>query len=104
MVTPLFTAEDGADKYPESQLFDRPVAVVEGLVWSSNGATAPPTYENAGHNNNLTFIGTVEGVVVINAGDNYLPAEALPAEIKKITDQPVQFVNLGNWQGHDARF
>jgi glyoxylase-like metal-dependent hydrolase (beta-lactamase superfamily II)/rhodanese-related sulfurtransferase len=84
---------------PTSMLYRLPEKVADG-VWSAIGATAPPTYENSGHNNNLSFIVTDEGVVVINAGDNYLLARALHDEIKKVTDQPVRYVVLENGQGH----
>jgi len=83
----------------DSMLFRRPEKVTEG-IWSAIGATAPPTYQNSGHNNNLSFIITSDGVVVINAGDNYLLAKALHEEIRKITDQPVRYVILENAQGH----
>ena len=89
------------DKYPESVLYDAPREVIPG-VWSAIGATAPPTYENSGHNNNLSFIITSDGVVVVNAGASYLLAKALHAEIQKITDQPVRYVILENGQGHAA--
>lgn len=89
------------DKYPESVLYDAPREVIPG-VWSAIGATAPPTYENSGHNNNLSFIITSEGVVVVNAGASYLLAKALHAEIRQITDQPVRYVILENGQGHAA--
>lgn len=82
-----------------TQLYRKPVKVVEG-VWSAIGATAPPTFENSGHNNNLSFIVTDDGVVVINAGDNYLLAQALHREIKLVTEQPVRYVVLENAQGH----
>lgn len=88
-----------SDEYPGSMLFSKPVEVAAG-IWSAIGATAPPSYENSGHNNNLSFIITSEGVVVINAGANYLLAQALHDEIKKHTDQPVKFVSLENGQGH----
>ncbi|MEL6481407.1 MAG: MBL fold metallo-hydrolase, partial [Pseudomonadota bacterium] len=80
-----------ADQYPGSALYSKPVEVIPH-VWSAIGATAPPTYENTGHNNNLSFIVTDEGVVVINAGAAAVLAEALHAEIKRITDQPVVLV------------
>ena len=89
------------DKYPESVLYDAPREVIPG-VWSAIGATAPPTYENSGHNNNLSFIITSEGGVVVNAGASYLLAKALDAEIQQITDQPVRYVILENGQGHAA--
>jgi dienelactone hydrolase/glyoxylase-like metal-dependent hydrolase (beta-lactamase superfamily II) len=88
-----------SDKAPESMLYDLPQEVVPG-VWSAIGATAPGTYANSGHNNNLSFVITDAGVLVVNAGDNYLLAKALHDEIKKITDQPVKFVVLENGQGH----
>jgi glyoxylase-like metal-dependent hydrolase (beta-lactamase superfamily II) len=69
-------------------------------VFSAIGATAPPTYENSGHNNNLSFIVTGEGVVVINGGGAYVLAEALHQEIKARTDQPVVLVVNENGQGH----
>lgn len=92
-------SEDIADKYPQSVLYNKPVEVIPG-VWSSIGATAPPTYENAGHNNNLSFIITGDGVVVINSGASYKLAEALHAEIRARTDQPVKLVIAENGQGH----
>ncbi len=87
------------DKAPDSFLYDLPQEVIPG-VWSAIGATAPGTYENSGHNNNLTFIITGEGVVVMNAGDNYLLAQSLHEEIRKRTDKPVKYVVLENGQGH----
>ena len=83
----------------DSMLYSRPQKVAEG-VWSAIGATEPPSYENSGHNNNLSFIVSNDGVLVVNAGDNYLLARALHEEIKAITDQPVKFVVLENGQGH----
>ena len=88
-----------SDKAPDSMLYDKPQQVVEG-VWSAIGATAPSRYENSGHNNNLSFVITSEGVLVVNAGASYLLAKALHDEIKKITDQPVKYVVLENGQGH----
>jgi glyoxylase-like metal-dependent hydrolase (beta-lactamase superfamily II) len=87
------------DQYPQSPLYQKPVEVVPH-VWSAIGATAPPTYENTGHNNNLSFIVTSEGVVVVNAGAAYVLAEALHEEIKQITNQPVVLVINENGQGH----
>ena len=87
------------DKAPESLLFSLPEKVAEN-VYSAIGATAPGTYANSGHNNNLSFVITNEGVLVFNAGDNYLLAKALHHEIKKLTDKPVKYVVLENAQGH----
>ena len=96
---PASASEDIADQYPESALYSKPVEVIPH-VWSAIGATAPPTYENNGHNNNLSFIVTGDGVVVINGGAAYSLAKALHDEIKIITDQPVKLVINENGQGH----
>jgi rhodanese-related sulfurtransferase/glyoxylase-like metal-dependent hydrolase (beta-lactamase superfamily II) len=87
------------DKAPDSFLYSMPEEVIPG-VWSAIGATAPGTYENSGHNNNLSFIITEDGVLVVNAGDNYLLAQSLHEEIRKRTNQPVKYVVLENSQGH----
>jgi len=100
-VTPVLTGEAlyTSDKAPNSMLYDLPQEVIVG-VWSAIGATSPGRYENSGHNNNLSFVITNEGVLVVNAGSNYLLAKALHTEIMKITDQPVRYVVLENGQGH----
>jgi len=84
---------------PDSILYKYPQKVAEN-IYSAIGETAPPTYENSGHNNNLSFIITSEGVVVVNSGANYLLAKALHEEIKKLTNQQVKYVILENAQGH----
>lgn len=73
---------------------------VSDRVYSAIGATAPPTYENHGHNNNLSVIIGDDGVVVMNGGDNYLLAKALHKSIQKITDHDVKYVVNENAQGH----
>lgn len=87
------------DQAVGTMLYRKPVEVLPG-IYSAIGATAPPTYENSGHNNNLSFIITDEGVVVVNASDNALLAEALHREIRALTDKPVVYVILENGQGH----
>lgn len=99
IATPALASEDIADQYPASALYAKPVEVIPH-VFSAIGATAPPTYENAGHNNNLSFIITGDGVVVVNSGASYQLAQALHAEIKAVTDQPVKLVFPENGQGH----
>ena len=96
---PALADEEIADQYPGSALYSKPVEVIPN-VWSAIGATAPPTYENSGHNNNLSFIVTGDGVVVINGGAAYILAKTLHDEIKAITDQPVRLVINENGQGH----
>ena len=87
------------DKAAESALYDLPVKVSDH-VYSAIGATQPPTYKNAGHNNNLSFVIGSESVLVVNGGANNALARALHAEIKKVTDLPVRYVISENGQGH----
>lgn len=89
------------DKDSSSFLYSQPIEVMPG-VWSAIGATAPGSYANAGHNNNLSFVITDDGVIVMNAGDSYLLARTLHDEIKERTDQAVKYVVLENAQGHAA--
>ena len=96
---PAWASEDIADQYPGSALYSKPVEVIPH-VWSAIGATAPPTYENSGHNNNLSFIVTGDGVIVVNGGAAYVLAKALHDEIRAVTDQPVRLVIDENGQGH----
>jgi len=97
---PVATAsQEIPDQYPQSLLYSKPVEVIPG-VFSAIGATAPPDYDNSGHNNNLSFIVTGDGVIVINGSASFLLAKALHDEIKKITDQPVKLVINENGQGH----
>ncbi len=98
LATPAF-ADDIPDKYPGSVLYDKPVEVAPG-IYTAIGATQPPTYENAGHNNNLSFIVTTDGVVVVNGGASWKLAEAMHHEITEVTDQPVKLVINENGQGH----
>lgn len=96
---PAFASEDIPDQYPQSVLYSKPVEFIPH-VFTATGATAPPTYENAGHNNNLSFIVTGDGVVVVNSGASTALARALHEEIKAVTEQPVKLVINENGQGH----
>ncbi|MEO9586583.1 MULTISPECIES: MBL fold metallo-hydrolase [Marinobacter] len=73
---------------------------VSDRTYSAIGATGPGTYENHGHNNNLTFIITQKGVVVFNGGDSYLLAKSFHNSIRSITDKDVKYVVNENAQGH----
>ena len=99
LTSQAIASEDIADQYPGSALYSKPVEVIPN-VWSAIGATAPPTYENSGHNNNLSFVVTGDGVIVVNGGAAYILAKALHDEIKAITEQPVKLVINENGQGH----
>lgn len=92
-------AETPADEYPESLLYDKPVQVSDS-VWSAIGQLKFYTYENAGHNNNLSFVIGNESVLVVNGSSAYLLAQALHDEIKQITDLPVRYVVNENGQTH----
>ncbi|MGH1462173.1 MAG: MBL fold metallo-hydrolase [Neptuniibacter sp.] len=92
-------AASPADKYPESLLYSKPVKVAED-VWSSIGATQYYSYENAGHNNNLSFVIGEKYILVVNGGASYLLAKALHDEIKQISDLPVKYVVDENGQSH----
>lgn len=98
-VPPAVADENIPDQYPGSPLYSKPIEVIPH-VWSAIGAKAPPTYQNSGHNNNLSFIVTGDGVIVINGGAAYILANALHDEIKTITDQQVKLVIDENGQGH----
>ena len=98
-IVPAHADQAIPDQYPGSLLYQKPVEVVPH-VWSAIGQTAPSTYENGGHNNNLSFIVTGEGVVVINGGGSYELAEALHTEIKRITNEQIVLVINENGQGH----
>jgi len=87
------------DKDKETPLYDKPIKVLDN-VYSSIGALQPGSYENYGHNNNLSFVIGDDGVLVFNAGGSYLLAQALHEEIKKITDKPIKYVVYENTQSH----
>ena len=58
------------------------------------------TYENEGLNNNLGFVVTDAGVLVLNTGPTLRVAKALHAAIRKVTPQPVKWVVNVNSQNH----
>lgn len=94
-------AETPDDKYPESLLYDKPVQVSQS-VWSAIGQLKFYTYENAGHNNNLSFVIGQDAVMVVNGSSSYLLAKALHDEIKQLTDLPVKYLVDENGQTHAA--
>lgn len=73
---------------------------VTANVYSAIGETGPPTYDNGGHNNNLSLILTSLGVVVFNGGDSYMLANRLHLAIQQLTDLKVILVVNENGQGH----
>ena len=73
---------------------------VTDQVWVAVGETLAPSYDNAGHNNNLSVIIGQEAVVVVNGADNAMLAARLHAAIRLITPLPVTWVINENGQGH----
>ena len=87
------------DAAPNSFLYSKPIKISE-RVWTSIGETSPSTYQNTGHNNNLSFVIGDDAVMVFNGGGSFLLASDLHKEIKKITDKPVKYLVYENGQGH----
>jgi len=77
----------------------QPVAVAPN-VYAVIGDLAGQSYENDGLNNNLGFVVSDAGVLVINTGPSERVARALHAAIRKITAQPVKWVVNVNSQNH----
>lgn len=77
----------------------QPVQVAPN-VYAVVGDLAGQTYENDGLNNNLGFVVSDAGVLVINTGPSARVARALLAAIRKITAQPVKWVVNVNSQNH----
>jgi len=78
------------------------ITKINDKVYSAIGETLPPSYQNWGHNNNLSFVISNDGVLVVNGGANTALAKSLHNEIKKLTKQPVKWVVNENSQGHAA--
>lgn len=77
----------------------KPVTVAPD-VYAVIGDLAGQTYENEGMNNNLGFVVTDKGVLVINTGPSQRVAKALHAAIQKTTKQPIKWVVNLNSQNH----
>lgn len=73
--------------------------VVEN-VYAIVGPTDDRTYDNDGLNNNLGFVVTGEGVVLIDSGASKLGAQRLAEAIRAVTDKPVKWVINTGSQDH----
>ena len=82
-----------------AELILKPVKVAPD-IYAVIGDLGAQTYENDGLNNNLGFIVTSDGVLVINTGPSMRVAKALHAAIKNITPQPVKWAVNVNSQNH----
>lgn len=84
-----------------------PVATpVAESVYAIVGPTEGRTYDNHALNNNLGFVVTAEGVVLIDSGASVEGARLIEAAVRGVTDQPVRWViNTGSqdhrWLGND---
>lgn len=77
----------------------QPVQVAPN-VYAVIGDLAGQTYENDGLNNNLGFVISDKGVLVINTGPSQRVAKALHTAIQKTTRQPIKWVMNVNSQNH----
>lgn len=77
----------------------QPVQVAPN-VYAVIGDLAGQTYENDGLNNNLGFVISDKGVLVINTGPSLRVAKALHTAIQKTTQQPIKWVVNVNSQNH----
>lgn len=77
----------------------QPVQVAPN-VYAVIGDLAGQTYENDGLNNNLGYVVSDNGVLVINTGPSQRVAKALHAAIQKTTQQPIKWVVNVNSQNH----
>ena len=82
-----------------AELVLQPIKVAPN-VYAVIGDIGPQTYANNGFNNNLGFVVSTDGVLVINSGPSAKVAKALHSAIQKITKQPVKWVVNGNSQSH----
>ncbi len=84
-----------------------PVAqMVVDNVYAIVGPLGQRSAENEGLNNNLGFIVTDEGVILIDSGASRLGAERIAQAVARITPQPIKWVlNTGGqdhrWLGND---
>ena len=83
-----------------AELTLNPVTVAPD-VYAVIGHLGNQTYENEGLNNNLGFVVSRDGVLVVNAGPSVRVARALHRAIKKVTGQPVKWVVNLNSQNHN---
>ena len=83
-----------------AELILKPVKVAPD-IYAVIGDLGAQTYENEGLNNNLGFIVTGDGVLVINTGPSLRVAKALHAAIKNTTPQPVKWAVNVNSQNHN---
>ena len=70
---------------------------VADKVWFVQGQTALGSVENQNFISNAGFIVTDDGVVVVDALGSPALAQAMIAEIRKVTSQPIRYVILTHY-------
>jgi glyoxylase-like metal-dependent hydrolase (beta-lactamase superfamily II) len=93
LVSTFPLASIAADLLPE------PTRVSEH-AWAWIGPYGPPTAENRGFRMNLGFVVGEQSVAVIDAGYSAAMAEAMIAQIAKVTDRPISHLIITNSQPH----
>ncbi len=83
-----------------AQAFELKVEKVTGNVYALIGSTDARTYANYGLNDNLGFIVTPAGVVLIDSGASRQGAALVAAAIAKVTNKPVRWVINTGSQDH----
>lgn len=73
--------------------------VTEG-VWALVGPLEQRNPDNLGNNSTHGVVVTGQGVVLVDPGGSLLGAEAIHAEIRALTDQPVKYVINTGGQDH----
>ncbi len=100
----LFMATQLHAKQSELDEILQPLAVTDDIYYFK-GSLEARSYENFSLNNNLGFIVTDEGVVLIDSGASYQSGPLIAEAIATVTDQPVRWViNTGSqdhrWMGN----
>lgn len=89
-----------------AQAFGLKVEKVTANVYALIGSIDARSYDNYGLNDNLGFVVTPKGVVLIDSGASFQGAKIVAAAIAKVTDKPVRWViNTGSqdhrWLGNE---
>jgi glyoxylase-like metal-dependent hydrolase (beta-lactamase superfamily II) len=89
-----------------TQAFEPRAERVTDNIYAIIGPLGQRSADNDGLNDNLGFIVTPKGVILIDSGASYLGAERVAAAIARVTREPVRWViNTGSqdhrWLGND---
>jgi len=86
---------------------DYPVARLSERVYVIHGPVGAPTKQNQGFNNNVVFVVTQGGVVVMDPGTSRYVGQMVLRKIETITDRPVvavfnSHIHGDHWLGNQA--